>query len=130
MGNVSVPIAVQRKEEILQRLAQGELVRNIAKDLGIHRMSISHVLANDPEYQAAIAEALEARLEMADEALERAEDGLSLARAREQHVAARWRAERLNPAKYGAQKQAVAIQTEGPAKIMVVSYADPQTPSD
>lgn len=111
-------------------LAEGALTKHIAQHLGISREALSRALTDDPEYQQAMREALDARMEQREEELEGAQDGITLARARELLSHARWRAERLNPAKYGAQKQAVAIQTEGPAKIMVVSYADPQTPSD
>jgi len=130
MPNVSVPIAIQKRDYILQELSNGKLVRQIADELGCHRMSISHTLAADPEYQAAIHEALEARLEMADIALETAHDGLSLQRAREQHVAARWRAERLYSSKYG-QRPSTAVQINGEGSGMtvnIVSYADESAP--
>ena len=129
MPNVSVPIAIQKKDYILEQLSNGKLVRQIAEELGCHRMSISAVLSKDPDYQAAIAEALEARLEMADEALETAGDGLSLARAREQHVVARWRAERLLPGKYGQVRQAVQVNAgEGTVQVNIVQFGD-ETPS-
>jgi hypothetical protein len=97
------------RDTILQRLAQGELVSTIARDLGCSRQLISNELAQDVQYQQAFFEALDARLDKADEAIEQAQDTLSLARAREQASMARWRAERLNSARYG-QRPSVAIQ--------------------
>lgn len=122
MGNVSVPIAQQRKQEVLQMLAEGALTKHIAQHLGITREALSRAMASDPDYQAAMREALDARMEQREEELESAQDGITLARARELLSHARWRAERLNPNKYGAKQQAVAVQTDGPAKIVVVSY--------
>lgn len=113
---------LNHRDVILQRLAQGERIKDIAKDLGVHRTSISTAFANDPEYQKARIEAVEARLEDAEENLDAAQDGLSVGKAREQLSHARWRAECLAPSIYGRQRQAVAVQTDGPAKIVVVSY--------
>ncbi len=109
MPNVSVPTAVKHKEEIIARLTQGELIKDIAADLGVSRQVISRYLANDPDYQAAFTEALDSRLDQRESELEQANDQLSLARARELLSHARWRAERLNPSRYG-QRPSVAIQ--------------------
>lgn len=129
MPNVSIPTAIKHREEIIERLAAGELVREIADSLGCHRMSISTVLAKDPEYQAAIAEAIEARMEKYEAALdsESLNDGLSLARVKEQLSHVRWKAERLLSHKYGQVRQAVQVNTEGPATINIVSWADDAT---
>ena len=128
-GNGLVPIAIQHRTEIIERLAAGELVREIAASMGIHRMTISTVLASDPEYQAAITEAIEARMEKYEAALdsESLADGLSLARVKEQLSHIRWKAERLLSHKYGQVRQAVAVHTDGAATINIVSYSD--TPS-
>jgi hypothetical protein len=104
-----VQIAIKHREEIISRLAAGELVSHIAASLGCHRMSISAVLANDPEYRAAFDESLESRLDMATEAIDEAQDVLSLARAREHASMSRWRAERLLPHKYGQRGAQVNI---------------------
>ncbi len=109
MPNVSVPTAVKHKEEIIARLTQGELIKDIAADLGVSRQVISRYLASDPDYQAAFTEALDSRLDQRESELEQANDQLSLARARELLSHARWRAERLNPSRYG-QRPSVAIQ--------------------
>jgi len=126
MPNVSIPIAIQKREEIIERLAAGELVREIAASMGIHRMSISAVLSKDPEYQAAISEAIEARMEKYEAALdsEALVDGLSLARVKEQLSHVRWKAERLLSHKYGQVRQAVQVNTDGPATINIVSWGD------
>ena len=124
MPNVSIPIAIQRKPEVLERLSNGELVRDIAESFGVSREQISRTLASDPEYQAAMRESLDARMEQREKEVECAEDGITLARADKLLTHARWRAERLNAAVYGQQRQAVAVHTDGPATINIVSYSD------
>lgn len=128
MPNVSVPVAIQHKQEIIERLSSGELVRDIAASLGVHRMSITGQLSDDPEYKAAIAEALEARLERAETSIDSAEDGLALARAREQATMARWRAERMLPHKYGQMKQAIQVNSDGPTSVKIVSWSETDAP--
>ncbi len=104
-----VPTAIKHKPEILERLSNGETVASIAKSLGIARETLSRTLAHDADYQQAFTEALDARLDQREQELEQASDNITLARARELLSHARWRAERLNPARYG-QRPSVAIQ--------------------
>lgn len=116
MPNVKTPTAITHKAQIIERLAQGHLVRDIANDLGISRQVITRYLADDPDYQAAFQIALESRLDDRESELEQASDQLSLARARELLSHARWRAERLNPSRYG-QRPTVAIQVNNGASM-------------
>lgn len=127
---MSTAVAILHKEQIIQRVAKGDRLLDISADLGVTPAAISQQLAKDPEYEAAMAAGLEAKMDQREMELECADDGLKVARARELLSHARWRAERRLPHLYGQQRPAIAVQTEGPAKIMVVSYADPQTPSD
>lgn len=128
MPNVSIPIAVQQKDLVLERLANGVLVKDIATELGVARETISRALSKDPDYQAAIAEALEARLEQRENELENARDGITLARSRELLAHARWRAERLNPQRWGQMKQAVQVNAgDGQVQVNIVSFSDENT---
>lgn len=132
MPNVSVPIAIQHRDEIIERLASGELVREIAESLGCSRQVISLQLAKDPEYQAATLEALDARLERYEAALDDPglADGLSLARIKEQIAHARWKCERRNPAKWGQMKQAIQVNSDGPTTVKIVSWSDNESGQD
>ena len=99
-------------------------MKDIAADLGINRVSISAALAADPEYKAAQAEAIDARLEQAEAALMNSEDGLSLGRNRELLSHARWRAERMLPHIYARPSSAVQINSDGPATVKIISWND------
>ena len=112
------------RDVILARLAQGDLVRDIAQDLGINRVSISQALAKDPDYKAAQIEAVEARLEQAEADLRAAHDGLSLGKHRELLSHARWRAAVTVPHIYAPPKQSVQVNSDGPTSIQIVSYRD------
>lgn len=105
-------IAIQRREEIIQQVAQGRLLKQVAADLGITHAAISQQLAQDPEYRAAREIGAEARLENEYENIQAASDSLTLARARETFRAASWFAEREFPARWGAKQEApqVAVQ--------------------
>lgn len=95
------------------------LVQQIANELGVARETISRQLSSDPEYQAAITEALDARLEQVEIDLDELPDDASmvtLARVKERLSHARWRAERLNPSRYG-QRPMVAVQINSGASM-------------
>lgn len=100
-------IALANRDLILQRLASGDLVHKIAQDLGCNRKTITRTLKDDPDYQDAQSEALDARLERVETEMDElyASDGnVPLARVsliNSRLTQARWRCERLNPSKYG-----------------------------
>ena len=98
-------IAITHRADIIQRVAQGHRLLDIASDYGISIPAISQQLADDPEYQIAMIAGLDSKLEQREAEIESADDLLKLARGRELLSHARWRAERLNSALYG-QKQA------------------------
>ena len=128
MPNISVPIAIQRKAEVLEMLASGHLVRDIAEHLGCVRESISRALANDPEYQAAMAESFTARLEQRESELESAEDHVSLTRADRLLNHQRWLCERRLPNLYG-QRPTTAVQVNGEgSQVRIVSWRDQDEP--
>ena len=98
-------LALQRKDDILQSLERGELMKNIAANLGITPGAISHALANDPSYQAARESGIGTQLDTWQERLESAEDQFNLARAREVFKAVSWRASVEMPHRWGAKQQ-------------------------
>ena len=98
-------LAILHKEEILNRVSQGERLSSIAISLGISKQAISSQLTNDPDYQAAYQSFHDARLDNAEGLLESATDQLDIARARELWKAYSWRAERLDR-RYAAKQEA------------------------
>jgi len=131
MPNVSIPVAVANADDILERIAQGERISDIAADYDRTGAALAIALAKykPVEYDAALKAQAEQRLEKFENQLETAPDGLSVSRGRELLAHQRWKLERLNPARWGQVKQAVQVNTDGAATINIVSYADSaQTP--
>lgn len=93
---------------IIERIANGELVPEIAEDIGCTHAAIVYACnQHDPQqYQAARLTRSEVRLDKAEHGIQVAVDGLSLARARELFNAVRWRAEREHPDRWG-QRQTI-----------------------
>lgn len=122
----STAIAIIHRDEIIEQVSHGRMLRSIAKSLGIAAPSISKQLSDDPEYRQAREIGAELRLELAylrmDECAEgevveedgeriRIETKGNLARAREAAFkAAAWFAEREFPARWGS-KQQVSVTT-------------------
>lgn len=117
-------VAKLHRDEIIQRVAQGERLVDIGATYGVTYAALSLVLSKDPEYINARQAGLDAKLEQRESEMETAQDGLTVARARELLSHARWRAERLNPATYAQQKQALQVNTDGAATINIVSFGD------
>lgn len=89
--------ALDNREQIIQRIAAGERVTDIAKSLGyLSHSTISKTLSGDPDYQQAVIHSAWAKLETREEQLEQAEEQVDVTRARELLSHARWMAERLN----------------------------------
>jgi hypothetical protein len=114
-------IAIQRKPEILERLANGHRLIDIAADLGLKTHSaIVNVLADDPEYRAAREVGALVRIETRETEMESADDSVTVARARELLSHARWRAEREFPARWG---QKTETKVDATLKVEVVRFA-------
>ena len=93
---------------IAERIAEGALQREIAEEYGVTRQAIGYLLSKHiPEdIWASIRRAsIGARLERSCEDMERADDALALARARESARLWMWRAEREHPEVWGAKQQ-------------------------
>ena len=106
----STAVAIIHRDEIIERVSNGETVRQVAKSLGISHPAISQVLHSDPAYRQAIENCFAARLDESEAELSQAEDQLTVARARAKWQAISWRAERECPARWGkAPEQTVNI---------------------
>ena len=118
-------VAIQRRDEIIEQVANGEMLQVIAQRLGIAAPNISKHLADDPEYRKAREIGAELRLHLAYTRMDECAEGElvesetgekvlveskgNLARAREAAFrAAAWFAEREFPHRWG-QKQTVTV---------------------
>lgn len=100
--NRQKPAAIRHKGTLLERIANGEYVTDIAPDLGLTTpAAVSKYLSKDPEYIAARLSGTKVRLEKWERELEAADDNVKVARARELLSHARWRAEREFPEHWG-----------------------------
>ena len=100
--NRQKPAAIRHKGTLLERIAEGEYVTDIAKDLGLTTpAAVSKYLSHDPDYIAARLSGTKVRLEKWERELEAADDNVKVARARELLSHARWRAEREFPEHWG-----------------------------
>ena len=105
MPNVSVPIAIQRKDEIIRRISEGEQVGQIAASLGVNRSTIHRYLADNPEYQDAQIDYHANRLDAAEQMILDAEDAPSHTRARSYWTSVSWRAEREQSRIWGSKQE-------------------------
>lgn len=122
-------IAIQRREEILYGLSQGQYVKDLAESLQVAPEAISQVLAKDPEYKLAREIGAERRLEKYQDGLDQSADALSLARAREGFKAQAWRCEREFPARWGAKNtQTLDLQGANGQQIasITVTFVQPE----
>jgi hypothetical protein len=93
-----LPVAIQHKEEVIERVSKGERLVDIARSLGYAgHAGISNYLADDPEYKLARLNGAEARLETRETELEKAQTMPEISRARELLSHARWRAQTEHP---------------------------------
>jgi len=100
--NRQKPAALVHKESLLERVANGDYLTDIAPSIGVTTAAaISKVLSHDPEYIAARLAGTKVRLEQREKELEAADDNVKVARARELLSHARWRAEREFPEHWG-----------------------------
>lgn len=105
-GHVFAKLADIDPLDVLARFLKDEKIASIAADLGVHKSALNQWLLRNHEdlwKQAQVARAQTA-LEDAKEAMDTAQDGLSLTRAREKLNAAKWELEKLNRRLYGDDK--------------------------
>lgn len=100
-------VALRNRDSILEQIAKGRRLSDIAADLGLRTHSaIINALGSDPEYLAAREIGAEAKMDTREKELEGAAESVTVARARELLSHARWRAEREFPARWGQKTEA------------------------
>jgi hypothetical protein len=109
---------------ILQRYLAGELTSDIAKSLGVTRQGLDYHLRTHAEQDWRDAQVILAfeRKHVAQEAMDVANDVLSLARAREQLKSAQWDLERLLKRLFGPSAEVTGADG-GPLQVQVVRYS-------
>lgn len=103
-------IAITHKDDIIARVAKGDMLKAIATDLGVTPSAICNQLHDDKDYLAAREAGALVRLETQYEALEAATDAVGVSRARECFRAAAWFAEREFPGRWAQRPPTVAVQ--------------------
>ena len=124
------PIALTHKEEILQRVAEGERLSDIAETYGVSAMAISKQLTNDPEYQAVREIAALKRIEHWEKELEAItpeSNAVMMQRADRMLAHSRWRAEkehRMYAAKQENQGTTIQVIITDPTKTVTIDQGD------
>lgn len=93
----------------IEQIANGAYLRDLVKQAGISKQSLSQRLRKHPDYPAAKLAAIETQLDSAQEKIERAGDVTDIACAREAWKAATWRAEHELQDIYGTKPMTVNI---------------------
>lgn len=136
-------IAILHRAEIIEQVANGAFVSEIASKLGVHKSAIARELTADPEYQLAREIGAETRLESSRQAIaEIADEGVApdgrivgipatvsnLARARAERLKAdQWFAEREFPHRWGQKSE---LKMDATINVQLVRFvAEPQRPS-
>lgn len=118
------------EENIIERIASGETLTAIAKDLGKSRAALSDWLNADSTRSAraktARAAAAAAWDDKAEELLTDAKDPFDLAKARELASHYRWRAKAVAPKEYGDKVQTELTGAEGAPLSITVNYVKPK----
>lgn len=111
--------AIVHKDEVIARIANGEPLTSIALDLGYASHSgIVERLGDDPEYQKAMRSGIIGKIERREKQLESADSNVTVTRADRLLGHARWWAERLDPQRFGAQKE----QAQAPIQVVIQVY--------
>ena len=105
-------IAIQRKREILERICQGEILREIASDLGVTKQSLHRVLKDDPDYEAAKHEQAASMIDQAKQETWAAREPADIARAREITKFAFRYAESVDPHRWGQKHEVTTINID------------------
>ena len=118
-------------QSLLDRVAAGELLREIAADYGCSTPAVHYHIQKrvTPEEWADVKQiAMANRLEKSAEDMETAADPLNLARARESARLWMWRAERELPLIYGQRPTtAVQVNANGEGGVQLVVYGGSET---
>ena len=122
---MSQAVAVQHREEILERVRAGEILREIATDFGVSKQALHKVLIDDPEYREAKRLQAASMIEQAKEKTWAASDPVDIAHAREVTKFAFRYAESVDAANW-APRQKIEHSGQVPTMQILVVNA-PQT---
>ena len=105
-------LAILKKDEILAKVRDGYILREIASELGISKQAIHQQLKDDPDYRAAKIEQAESMIGEAKEETWKAREPVDIARAREMTKFAFRYAESVDAERWGLKNGpgAVAVQ--------------------
>ena len=105
-------LAILKKDEILAKVKDGYILREIASELGISKQAIHQQLKDDPDYKAAKFEQAESMIGEAKEKTWKASNAVDIAHAREVTKFAFRYAESVDPGRWAQQRdqQPIAIQ--------------------
>lgn len=123
-------LAIIHRDEILDQVRSGMILREIAQKLGITKQAIHQVIKDDPEYRAALKIQAAAMVDEAKELTWAAREGLDIARAREITKFAFRYAESMDAGTWGQRGNQVNIMAEGPVSVQVVSFSETQRTID
>ncbi len=98
-------IAIERRPEILELVANGAMLKTIAQSFGITPAAISNQLHDDKEYLKAREVGAEVRLQEQFDEITSADTIADVSRAREGFRAAAWFAEREFPNRWGSKSE-------------------------
>jgi hypothetical protein len=119
---MSTAIAIVHKQEILEQIAKGKLLKEVAAMFGVSKQAIWEPLKDDPDYRQAITLQCAALIEEAKQLTWAAREGLDIARAREISKWAFRYAESMDKGTWGQHGNSININANGPVSIAVVSY--------
>ena len=102
-------VAIIHKDSIIEQVAKGVRLADIAKPLGISSEAISKQLKHDPDYQQAMISYHASRLDKAEAMIEAASDQVDVARARALWSSYCWRAEREQSRIWGQRQEVTSI---------------------
>ena len=109
---MSQAVAAIHREEILERVRAGEILREIATDFGVTKQSLHRVLIDDPDYREAKRLQAASMIEQAKEETWAARETSDIARAREIARFAFRYAESVDAANW-APRSHVTVETVG-----------------
>ena len=120
--NGIVSVVKERKAEVLEMLAAGKPLTEVAAHLGLSTPSaITERIAEDPDYRAAMASSAWVKLQKREDELEVADSNVHVTRADRLLGHARWLAERLARSVLG-QQTAITGADGGPIQVQVVRF--------
>jgi AcrR family transcriptional regulator len=94
-------------DHILMRLAAGDYVITIARELGVAGSSLSRHFKGDPRYRDALEDGAETRLARAEDDLRGANAPIDVMRGTAVWKAVAWRCEKEHPDRWGGKPQVV-----------------------